>query len=62
MSTPPPPTEMRVRASEILRIKKIWVIPVALAAVFVALMSVIYIGSVVNPTGHIHGLPVRVVD
>jgi YhgE/Pip-like protein len=62
MSTPPPPTEMRVRASEILRIRRIWLIPVALATVFVALMTAIYIGSVVNPAKYLHGLPVMVVN
>lgn len=62
MSTPPPPTGMRVRASEILRVRKIWLVPVLIAAVFVGLMSVIYFGSVVNPTGHLHGLPVIVVN
>jgi YhgE/Pip-like protein len=62
MSTSPPPSGISVRASEILRDRKIWVVPVVIAAVFVALMSVIYFGSVVNPTGHLHGLRVIVVD
>jgi len=62
MSASPPPTRMDVRASQILRTRKIWLIPVLIAAVFVALMSVIYFGSVVNPTGHLHSLPVRVVN
>jgi uncharacterized protein HemY len=42
---------MPVRASQILRKQKIWVLPVVIAAIFVGLMSVIYFGSVVNPTG-----------
>jgi YhgE/Pip-like protein len=62
MSASPPPTGMHVRASQILRVRKIWLLPIAIAAVFVALMSVIYFGSVVNPTGHMHGLPVMVVN
>ena len=62
MSTPPPPTGMPVKASQILRVRKIWLLPVTIAAVFVALMSVIYFGSVVNPTGHMHAMPVMVVD
>ena len=53
---------MSIRASQILRARKIWLLPVAIAAVFVALMSAIYIGSVVDPTAHLHGLPVMVVD
>jgi uncharacterized phage infection (PIP) family protein YhgE len=62
MSTSPPPGGMHVRASQILRVRKIWLLPVCIAAVFVALMSAIYFGSVVNPTGHLHGLPVIVVN
>ena len=62
MESSPPPTGMRVRASQILRVRKIWLIPVGIAVVFVALMSVIYFGGVVNPTGHLHGLPVMVVN
>ena len=57
-----PPTEKRVRASQILRIRKIWLIPLVITAVFVAVMTAIYIGSVINPTGHLHGLPVIVVN
>ncbi|HEY3774801.1 MAG TPA: ABC transporter permease [Solirubrobacteraceae bacterium] len=62
MSTPPPPTGMPVRATQVLRVRKIWLLPLTIAAVFVALMSVIYFGSVVNPTGHMRGMPVMVVD
>lgn len=51
-----------VRASEILKIRQVWLVPVVLGAVFVAVMAVIYIGSVVNPAGHLHGLPVAVVN
>ena len=62
MSTSPPPSGRRARASQILRVRKIWAIPVVIATVFVALMSAIYFGSVVNPTGHLHNLPVIVVN
>lgn len=62
MSASPPPTGMHVRVSQILRVRKIWLLPVGIAAVFVALMSAIYFGSVVNPTGHLRGLPVMVVN
>jgi YhgE/Pip-like protein len=62
MSISPPPAGISVRASQILRDRKVWLLPVVIAAVFVALMSIIYFGSVVNPTGHLHGLRVIVVD
>jgi YhgE/Pip-like protein len=53
---------MPVRANEILRVRKVWLLPVLIAGIFVALMSVIYIGSVVDPTTHLHDLPVMIVD
>jgi YhgE/Pip-like protein len=67
MSTPTPtvstPTpSLHVRASQVLRQKKIWIAPILLAAVFTAVMATVYFGSVVNPTGHLHGLPVMIVD
>ena len=61
-SDAPAPAGQRVRASQILRVRKIWAVPVVIATVFVALMSAIYFGSVVNPTGHLHNLPVVVVN
>jgi YhgE/Pip-like protein len=60
MSTPTP--SLPVRASQVLRQKKIWIAPILLAAVFTAVMATVYFGSVVNPTGHLHGLPVMIVN
>jgi YhgE/Pip-like protein len=60
MTTPAP--SLPVRASQVLRQKKIWIAPILLAAVFTAVMATVYFGSVVNPTGHLHGLPVMIVD
>src|SRR5262249_6487940 len=51
-----------VRATEVLRARRIWIGPVIVTAVFAAAIAAVYIGSVVNPTGHLHGLPVRIVD
>jgi uncharacterized phage infection (PIP) family protein YhgE len=45
-----------------LRTKKIWIVPLVIPSVLIALVSVIYIGSVINPTGHLHSLPVMVVN
>jgi YhgE/Pip-like protein len=58
----PNPSGMDVRASRILRIRSIWLVPIVIAAVFVALMSVIYLGSVIDPIDHLHDLPVVVVN
>jgi YhgE/Pip-like protein len=54
--------DRRVRASELLRARKLWLAPLLIASVFIALISVIYIGSVVNPAGHLRGLPVMLVN
>jgi len=51
-----------VRAVQVLRNKKIWIAPILLGAVFTAVMATVYFGSVVDPTGHQHGLPVMIVD
>jgi YhgE/Pip-like protein len=57
-----PEPNRRVRASELLRARKLWLAPLLIASTFIALISAIYIGSVVNPTGHLHGLPVMLVN
>jgi YhgE/Pip-like protein len=62
LSTPPPQDELNVTPRQILGVRKTWILPLLIAGVFVALISVIYIGSIVNPTGHLHGLPVLVVN
>jgi YhgE/Pip-like protein len=53
---------LHVRALQVLRNRKIWIAPILLAAAFTTLMATVYVGSVINPTGHLHGLPVMVVD
>jgi len=60
--TPAPTPRLHVRASQVLRARKIWIAPILTASVFAALMAAVYFGSVVNPTGHMHGLPVMIVD
>ena len=58
----PAPAPPEVRASQVLRNRTTWLVPLVLSAVFIAVMSAIYFGSIVNPTGHLRGLPVLVVD
>jgi len=63
MSTSSPKNPgLYVHATEVLRIGKIWIGPVVVAAVFAGLVASVYIGSIINPTGHLHGLPVMIVD
>jgi YhgE/Pip-like protein len=59
---PRPPAGEPVRAATILRLPGIWIAPLVITAVLIGLIAVIYIGAVVNPTGHLHGLPVMVVN
>ena len=51
-----------VRAGRVLRVPAIWVAPLALGAVVIAIMTTLYIGSVVNPVAHLRGLPVGIVN
>ena len=39
-----------------------WAFPLGVGSVLVLLMTLFYFGSIVDPTGHLHGLPVVVVD
>ena len=68
-SAPAPATRRRgpdprlpVRAGRLLRVRAIWMIPLAVASVVVAAITGLYIASVVNPLAHLHGLPVAVVN
>jgi YhgE/Pip-like protein len=51
-----------VRAAQPLRVRSVWVTPIAVSAVLVFLMTLFYVGSVVNPAGHLSGLPVVIAD
>jgi YhgE/Pip-like protein len=51
-----------VRASSILSVRTVWLFPLVIGSIFVALLATFYIGSVVNPLEHLHGLPVYVVN
>jgi YhgE/Pip-like protein len=63
MTTPQPPKpSFQVRASQLLRIPAVWVVPAATASVLVLVLTLVYLGSVIDPTGHLHGLPATVVN
>jgi YhgE/Pip-like protein len=51
-----------VRARNILSARAVWIFPLVIGSILVALITVFYIGSVVNPLGNLHGLPVAVVN
>src|ERR1700761_9789006 len=52
----------QVRAKGLLRMRALWAIPVIVASILMVLVTAIYIGSVVNPVGHLRGLPVSIVN
>ncbi len=52
----------RESALEVVIGRHAWRAPLLIGSLFVALVVTIYLGSVVNPTGHLHGLPVLLVD
>jgi YhgE/Pip-like protein len=51
-----------VRARQLLKTRAVWISPLIVGSILVVLVTAFYIGSVVNPAGHLHGLPVVLVD
>jgi len=51
-----------VRASDLLKVRAVWILPLILASVVVVLITAFYVGSVVDPLANLHGLPVEVVN
>ncbi len=58
----PAVTPPRLRASLLLRVPTLWVSSILIAGVLVFLMTLFYVGSVVNPVSHLSGLPVALVN
>lgn len=56
------PPRPQPRASQLLRVPAVWAAPALVGTVLVLLITVFYVGSVINPLGHLHGLPVSLVD
>ena len=52
----------QVRAKGLLKMRALWAIPVIVGSILMVLVTVVYIGSVVNPVGHLRGLPVSIVN
>jgi hypothetical protein len=52
-----------VRAPDLLKVRAAWILPLALGSVVVVvLITAFYVGSVVDPLDHLHGLRVAVVN
>ena len=52
----------KISAAMLLRARAVWMTPVVSAAVLMFFMTLFYIGAIVNPIGHLHGLPVALVN
>ena len=54
---------MPVRVRRLLKTRAVWISPFIVGSIVVVLVvTAFYIGSVVNPAGHLHGLPVAIVN
>ncbi|MGA3219712.1 MAG: DUF3533 domain-containing protein [Acidimicrobiales bacterium] len=62
MTAPARTTTVDLRAAQLLKDKGVWAFSLAVGSVLVVLMTLFYFGSIVDPTAHLHGLPVVVVD
>lgn len=62
MTVPTRTAAVEVRAAQLLKSKGVWAVPLAVGSLLVMLMTLFYFGSIVDPTAHLRGLPVVVVD
>lgn len=51
-----------VRAASLLKVPAVWAAPVLLVSVLIFLVTLIYLGSLVDPASHLRGLPVLTVN
>jgi YhgE/Pip-like protein len=51
-----------LRALELLGRRPVWIPPVVIGVILIGLMTVLYLGSAVDPVDHMHGLPVSLVQ
>jgi len=53
---------MPVPAGRVLAVPAVWLVPLAVASVVVAIIAALYISSVIDPTAQLRGLPVGLVN
>lgn len=51
-----------VTAAKVLRNPKIWVVPTTLVGLVALLLSLIYLGGILNPRGNLHRMPIGLVN
>jgi YhgE/Pip-like protein len=57
-----PNAQSERRWSYPLKVRSVWIPPITFVAILIVVMTLVYFGSVVNPTGNLRGLPVAVVN
>lgn len=67
MSSPVQPSAAKAkpgqaRPGQVLRNPKIWKFPTVIVSLAVLLLSLLYMGGIVDPNGHMHRLPVGLVN
>jgi len=58
----PEPPHHRATARMLVRRPKLWLIPAVLAALVALLLSLLYMGGILDPNGNLHHLPIALVD
>ncbi|MFH8582120.1 YhgE/Pip domain-containing protein [Streptomyces zaomyceticus] len=59
---PPKTPGPQVRAGALVRNPKLWLVPTVLSALVALGLSLLYMGSILNPNDNLHRLPVALVD
>ncbi|MFE6485624.1 YhgE/Pip domain-containing protein [Streptomyces sp. NPDC057757] len=55
-------TPAQARASRLLRLPKLWLVPTVLTGLLALLLSLLYMGGIVNPNRALHDLPIGIVN
>ncbi|MEU1226661.1 DUF3533 domain-containing protein [Streptomyces sp. NPDC005828] len=61
-AAPDPAHGPQVRASALLRHAKLWLVPTILCSLVSLLLSLLYMGGILNPSDHLDRLPIALVD
>ncbi|MCX4979006.1 YhgE/Pip domain-containing protein [Streptomyces sp. NBC_00620] len=58
----PAPASPQARAAGLLRRPKLWLMPTVLTGLLALLLSLLYMGGIVNPNGALHDLPIGIAN
>ncbi|MGW5777971.1 YhgE/Pip domain-containing protein [Streptomyces sp. NPDC003863] len=61
-AAPDPTHGPQIRASALLRHARLWLVPTILCALVSLLLSLLYMGGILNPSDHLDRLPIALVD